>query len=92
MVKGADRVISVRSEVCWRVEEDARRALVVAAPVLVGVPSHVVLAVAEAMSICVKLRTSRLFFIRVPILFSILTVRPFMIVITYYNFNLIERQ
>ena len=51
MVKHTVRVITDNVEILWAVEEDTGGALVVAAPVLVGVPSHVGLAVAEAMSI-----------------------------------------
>ena len=51
VVKDTVRVITNNTEILRRVEEDTGGALVVAAPLLVGVPSHVGLAVAEATPI-----------------------------------------
>ena len=44
-------MVTNKAEILLRVEEDTGGALVIAAPLLVSVPSHVGLAVAEAMSI-----------------------------------------
>ena len=51
VVEDAVRVIIEDEEIVGGVEKDTRRALVVTAPVLMSVASHVGLAVAEAMAI-----------------------------------------
>ena len=51
MVKNTVRVIPDDSEILWRVEEYTSGAHIVAAPVLMRIPSHVGLAVSEAIAI-----------------------------------------
>ena len=51
VVKDTVGLIADNAEISWSVEEDSSGALIVAARVLVGVPSHVGFAVAEAIPV-----------------------------------------